>query len=173
MKILLFGTVLLLISFTLHVLIWKIRLPVRQTKVLLQVFFGVLLAGIAIFYYLPPSFEIFGMSAPRLISEIVQTIIYFVSFTLAYMITYSAIEADSPSLLMVMLISRKKKEGLEIEIFEREMSDEILIKPRIKDLLLDKMLVYDGRRYQMTFKGRLMAKIFIFYRKLLNAPRGG
>ena len=31
----------------------------------------------------------------------------------------------------------------------------------------------DGEKYRLTSKGVLFARIFIFYRKLLNAPKGG
>ena len=98
---------------------------------------------------------------------------FFVSLLLAYMITYTALEADSPSLVMVMTIGSAGPEGLDKKKFDRLMSDDTLIVPRIEDLVLDKMVYMDGDKYRLTPKGVLMARIFVFYRKLLGAPKGG
>ena len=98
---------------------------------------------------------------------------FYLSLLLAYMITYTALEADSPSLVMVMAISSAAPDGLDKTRFDQMMSDDTLIVPRIKDLVLDKMAYVDGEKYHLTPKGILMAQIFVFYRKLLAAPKGG
>ena len=89
------------------------------------------------------------------------------------MITYSAIEVDSPSLVMINAIAKAGKEGLDEKLFYQMMNGDILIKPRINDLLNDKMAYLEGYKYKLTPKGRLLVRIFILYRKLLNAPKGG
>jgi len=35
------------------------------------------------------------------------------------------------------------------------------------------MAYMDGDKYRLTPKGVLMARIFLFYRKLLDVPKGG
>lgn len=173
MKILVFGSSLFLIAFILHLIVWRIRLPQRQIKTLLQIFFATLLAGIAGLWYSPLSFTLFNLTTPGSLWEYLHICLFFVSFTLAYMITYSALEADSPSLVMVMSISNAEPEGLDKERFEQLLSDETLVMPRIKDVLLDRMVYMDGNIYRLTNKGAMMARLFIFYRKLTNAPEGG
>ena len=57
--------------------------------------------------------------------------------------------------------------------FDEYMNDNILVKPRIRDLLLNKMVVMDEDRYVLTPKGALFARIFIIYRKIMNVSRKG
>ena len=89
------------------------------------------------------------------------------------MITYTALEADSPSLVMIRAIGNTKDKGLPKELFNKMLSDDVLIKPRIEDLLLDKMAYLDGDKYYLSKKGILMARIFVFYRGLMNVSKGG
>jgi predicted transcriptional regulator len=89
------------------------------------------------------------------------------------MITYSAIEVESPSLLMILKISDMGTQGLDRKDLEETMNDELLIIPRVRDLLTDRMAYLEGEQYKLTRKGKVAAKIFIFYRKILNAGKGG
>lgn len=74
---------------------------------------------------------------------------------------------------MILKINEAGSKGFDKEIFERELTDDILIKPRVKDLLEDKMVYIDREKYKPTLKGILFVRIFILYRKLLNARKGG
>ena len=173
MMVLLFGTALFALAFVIHFIVWKIQLPRRQTKVLLLIFFSTLLLGTMGFWFSPASFRVLGLAFPKSLPEYIHISLYFIALTIAYIITYSAIEADSPTLVMVLRIDRSGSEGLKKETFEAEMSDDLLIKPRVRDLLVAKMTVLDGGIYRLTHKGKMFVKIFILYRKLLNAPKGG
>jgi len=147
-------------------------LPKRQVKTLLQLFFAVMGAGVLLLAVFP-SIRLWGVSAPRGLNEYIHIMVFFISLTLAYMITYSALEADSPSLVMVMKIESAGSGGLPKEEFDKSMNDDILVKPRVNDLLIDHMACLDGDKYKLTQKGVLFANIFIFYRKLLNVKKGG
>ena len=89
------------------------------------------------------------------------------------MITYSALEADSPSLVIITTIANAGSNGLDKKSFDELMNDNVLVKPRIRDLLLNKMVEMDGDRYVLTPKGILFARIFIIYRKIMNVSRKG
>lgn len=173
MKVLVYGLSFFIIAFILHLLVWRIRLPKRQVKTLLLMFFITLAAACLALGNAAPSFEIFGASPPDNLWEYLHICLLFVSLTLAYMITYSALEADSPSLVMVMAISNAGPEGLDKKRFGEMMSDETLVIPRVKDLLLDQMAYMDGDRYRLTPKGALMARMFILWRRLIKAPEEG
>jgi len=84
------------------------------------------------------------------------------------MITYSALEADSPSLVMIMSIANAGKKGLDRMALQTNLSDDLLIKPRVMDLILDKMAYMDGEKICLTSKGVIFAKIFILYRNLMG-----
>lgn len=172
MKVLFWSLLSLAIAFFLHLLVWKVRLPIRQTKAMLQIFFCTL-GMIFILLIAKPEFSLLGVTAPTLWTEYLHIGLFFVSFTLAYMITYSALEADSPSLIMVLAIARAGDKGLPKSTFDATMTDDVLVIPRIHDLLLDNMAYLDGEKYRLRPKGILFARIFIFYRNLLKAKKGG
>jgi hypothetical protein len=111
--------------------------------------------------------------APNTLSEFLHIFLFVTSFTLAYMITYSALEADSPSLVMIMSIANAGPKGLPQEKFKQLMTDEMLIVPRIRDLLRDKMVYVEGKKYKLTTKGLVSAWIFIVYRHILNISQKG
>ena len=173
MLVLLYSLLLFSMAFILHIVLWKIRLPKRQTKVLLQVFFGTLSAGILSLISISFFVSEVDSIVPQKIPEYLHICLLFISLTLSYMITYSALEADSPTLVMVMTIKKAGQEGLDKKEFDSMLNDDLLIKPRIRDLITDKMAYLDGEKYKLTTKGVLFAQIFIWYRKLLNAPKGG
>ena len=173
MRVLVFGLLLFILAFVLQLTLWKIHLPRRQVKTMLQIFFATLVCGVTALWCAPPSFTLMGLPAPSSPWGYLHICLFFISLTLAYMITYSALEADSPSLVMIMTIYNSEPEGLDRDRFRELMSDETLVMPRIKDVLLDRMVYMDGDRYCLTDKGRLMARLFLFYRSLVNAPEGG
>jgi len=172
MTILFWGLAISVLAFCIHLLVWKIHLPQRQTKVLLQIFFATWLAATA-WLWTHPAFSLFGIGAPQNWVQCVHVGLFFLAVTLAYMITYSALEADSPSLVMVQAVARAGKPGLPSDQFHRMMTDDVLVTPRVRDLLTDRMAYLDGNRYRLTPKGILFARIFIQYRRLLGAKKGG
>ncbi|MEW6618872.1 MAG: hypothetical protein AB1422_05935 [bacterium] len=169
MKVLFWGSTIFCLAFFLHLIVWKIHLPKRQTKALLEIFFGTLIISILTLW----NSASFGIFVVESFLEYFHICLFFISFTLAYIITYSGIEADSPSLVIIRKVAEAGSEGLDQKEFDRMMRDDLLIKPRIKDLLSDKMVYMEGDKYKLRSKGALMARIFIFYRQLLNAPKGG
>ena len=163
MNVLVWSMALLALAFGLHLAIWRIRLPVRQTRALLTVFFGVLAGGLV-------AFAAAGAAGP---AELLHVGLFFVSVTLAYTITYSALEADSPSLVMILAIADAGDDGLDQHSFDQAMTDEILVAPRVRDLLRDHLASLDGETYRITPKGRRFVRIFLVHRGLLGAGKGG
>ena len=161
------------LALIIHFIIWRLSLPKKNHTVsLLEIFFGVLIAGIFL-SRIYSSVSFLGVSLPQGLSEYLLISFSYTALTLAYIVSYSAIEVDSPSLLMVLYISQSASRGLSKEKIEKIMTDDFLVKPRIDDLVKDKMLFFDKGLYKIASKGALLANIFIFYRKLLNAPKGG
>ncbi|MBF0351769.1 MAG: hypothetical protein HQM11_12120 [SAR324 cluster bacterium] len=174
MKILLWGLFLICFALFSHLLIWKIRLPVRQTRALLAIFFGTFLSGLIINYVLVHTNN--TALIPYLLSslpEYLEVFLFGTALTLSYVITYSALEADSPTIVMIFAIYKSGSEGIEKSKFEQIMNDEILIDSRIADLVRDKMVHIQGGRYQLTPKGKRFAQLFTLIRKLMNTYMGG
>ncbi len=171
MTVLFWSTILIFLAFILHLALWRTRLPKRQTRTMLLLFFGVLITGVIVLS--SSSITLLGIESPSNLLEFLHISLFFTSFTLAYMITYSAMEADSPSLVILNHIADAGSEGVAKDVFFDSLNDDILVKPRIKDLLRDKMAYLEEGRYRLTPKGIRFARIFILFRGLLKAPKGG
>ncbi len=173
MRPLLWGSMLLCAAFAIHYAVWRLRLPRRQNKTLLEIFFGTLLSGLCIMRILHGLGTAFDHYLLQGIAEHIQASVLFLSCTFAYMITYSAIEVDSPSLLMTLAIAQAGADGIDKSEFEARMTDDILTRPRLQDLITDHMTRFDGKRYILTKKGAMVARIFVTYRRMLNLDKGG
>ena len=86
---------------------------------------------------------------------------------MAYLITYSAVEVDSPSLVLIMTIQKAGKKGFPVTDFKNFITDELVVIPRVNDLVHDKIAKYEGGIYKLTQKGINLAKIFNTYRNFL------
>lgn len=173
MSVLLYEAVILFLALLIHFVIWKIHLPEKNhTIVLLRVFFWVFICGIG-FFEIAPDVSILGINPPSGLKEILQLFLLHSSLTLAYIISYSAVEVDSPSLYMVLTIEKAASSGLNKEKLYALMNDAYLVEPRIKDLVEDKMISNERGVYKLTPKGVMLANLFITVRKILDLPKGG
>lgn len=177
MKILFLGSLLFILFFLIHLVVWRIRVPEKQTKTLIYIFIFTLIIGFLISKIISlfiVSFIITGVDILHVTSmEVLHILVFVISLFMAYLITYSAIEADSPSFLMIMVISRAGGSGLNKKMLLEMMTDEVLVIPRIKDLLRDGLIYLEEEKHKITHKGLLLVQIFIFYRRLLNLGKGG
>jgi hypothetical protein len=105
--------------------------------------------------------------------NIAHAVLLALALAAAYVMTYPAIEVESPTLVIIQAISRRGPEGLaRAELFE-QLNGSVLVAPRIEDLLGERLAVRDGDRIRSTDRGRLLARVFIVWRALLGAPKGG
>ena len=161
MNILLYGLSLFILAFGIHLIIWKVHLPQHQSKAIMWIFLGTFFLGVP---FTPLVHSFF---------ELGHVFLLFLSLTLAYLITYSAMEADSPSLVIIRKIAEAMPSGLAKQDLERQLTDDILILPRIKDLLRDNLVVANGEKLQLTPQGRTLITIFVIFRALLKSGKGG
>jgi hypothetical protein len=164
MNILLCGVLSLLAAFIIHVFIWKFRLPRHHTNALLWIFALTYLCSIIIFVI---------FSVLHSYYELIQFSLLFISLALVYISNYSAIEVDSPSLAIVLHIAQAGSKGLPKKEIYDITTDDLLVKPRINDLVNDRMVFLHKDKYKLTHKGAFVAKIFVVSRNLLNAVKGG
>jgi hypothetical protein len=174
MSTLIWGGGAFFLAFLAHLAVWRIRLPKRQTKTLLLLMFSVLCAMTALLKAGGAGLAaLCGWSVPVTAGDYLHLTLFDISLILSYVITYSALEADSPSLIIAMTVAGAGVEGITEDDFSDFVNADRLLKPRIRDLVLDKMVYLDNGRYRLTFKGRLFARLFIAHRKLLGRGKGG
>ena len=70
-------------------------------------------------------------------------------------------------------IAEAGRTGLDPRAIDEEMDDRVLIEPRVKDLLTDKMATFRDGKYRLSGKGVVIARVFSFYRHLMGAGKGG
>lgn len=159
MSALFYGIITFFAALLVHSIIWRIWLPRRnRAAILANIFFWALVIGIVVL----KDFQ------GRL-----DYIVLYCSLAAAYIVSYPAMEAGSPSLTIVSNIAKAGKSGLDKNEIYNAMTDETLVIARITDLLNDGLIRASSDKYILTLKGRLLADVFAWFRKLLNAPKGG
>ena len=78
---------------------------------------------------------------------------------------------SNPFVFVITLIAEPSKELIRKVIDSG--SDDILVKPRVRDLVRDEMVTLNGEKHRITTKGVILAQLFIFYRKLLGITLKG
>lgn len=129
------------ILFGVQILFWRILRPRRQILAL----FGT--------YLLPPVFLLFFAPAAG---------VFLLGLSAAYVMTFPAIQAESPTLRLIRLLYEAGGELEEQEVF-RLLGEESILGDRKRDLADDR-LTGDGGR--LSGAGRLLACFFRFYRRL-------
>jgi len=170
---LIYGGGLLLLAFVLHVIVWRLRVPKRQGRGIVCVFLLTLIAGLALGVtteYAKGNF--WDHAFDQMISSS-NWILLYISYTLAYLISFTAIEADSPSLVMVKQIMESGEKGLIPETLEKRIVNDDLVMPRIGDLLRDKMIIKERGHLVLTAKGRFLSQLFMYQRTLFRLGPGG
>ncbi len=158
-------------AFVLHVAVWRVRVPRRQTRSLLLIFFGALVAALALLVGLSRAGGLPPTS--RLGPTCLHLVLFHTAITLAYVITYSAVEADSPSLLIVLAVAEAGRDGLPVKRLEERLNDDVLVRPRLANLVRDGTIARGSDGCRLTRKGRAFIRIFIAARRVLGAGKGG
>ena len=173
MIVLIVGISLFFISLIFHLVVWKLSMPRNQRRVLLIIFFFNLIIGLVLINIIDIKIGSFISYAQPSLANTIHIILIYMGLTLAYIVTYSGMEVDSPSLVIVNIIAANGKEGISLEHLYESLNDDKLVKPRVNDLLRDDMAIKVNGKYFTTNKGANMARLFNFYRKLLNVSASG
>ena len=169
MIVIIWSTILVLGALLLHVSVWRFRLPRYQAKALVHCFFGVFCVGLLINFLLKSQFESFYFL--QSLDQYLSLALFYFATMAAYIITYSAVEVDSPSLLVLLILQNDT--NVTLKLLEEELNDDVLLSPRVADLIRDGLLIQKNDRYYLTDKGRGMGQLFVFFRSCLRAEKGG
>lgn len=174
MTVLVWGLALFLFAFLAHLALWRVHLPRHHIAVLLRLYAGILAVGLLAFPLLPARVVLLGVPPPGTAREILHVGVLFGALALAWIVTYTALPVDSPSLTMLLSIAAAGPSGLPAADLERQLTDEVLVRPRLEDLLREEMVESRDGRYRLTGPGRRYAALFAGYRRLMRLPvRGG
>jgi hypothetical protein len=139
--------------------IWRVRTPARQSRAIVLIFVGWSFLGVFVFAHTWIEWAYF-MTLQGLL-------------TASYLVTFSAVEVDSPSLVMAEMLESARENGISPQRWHEVLNDSILVKPRIEDLIRDRHVERVGSQLVMTAKGRGFISLFLRARGVLKTPKGG
>lgn len=164
----LFAATLLAFTIATHVTIWRIRVPARQTRALLVwLLIGGPLTFAAAWLAVEP-----GLPWSPSSTDLLRIGLFHASMSLAYIVTYSAIEAQSPTLAIMTLVAEAGANGRTRADLDRIIDDEWLFGSRVSAAVRDGLLVAGRDVLVLTPKGRRVARMFAMYRAVLAAEKG-
>ncbi len=173
MAALFLGSFLALAGFLVHVAIWRRRRPRSSGSSLIKIFISTIATGTivaaAAFFVFPSA----RAGLPAHLGDWIQAVTLALALAAAYVLTYPAIEVESPTLLLAELFDATGAQGLTRSELHRRLGNDVLVRPRVQDMLDEKLVELSGPRYLLTPKGRALGALFVAWRTCLRASRGG
>jgi len=160
---LLFTTMsLLFVSFILHVLWWRINMPHRSTIALLICFFGVLILAILYLCLFPSTFD-------YSLIDISKMILLYTSCTFVYIIVYSAVEDQSPTLAIAYYLKKQSHAGgCDDNSLNNFLKADAAIRRRIFSMEKSGFIQKNHDHWFLTKKGKFFASIFDYSAKIFG-----
>lgn len=163
-----YGIGLFLCCLCLHVALWRRFRPRRHLTALLAVFGGPWLAVSAALLLGCPAGCGCGLCATWAAASLLH-----VALSCAYIQTYPAAQAQSPTLKMLLLVRSAIPEGSTDEQLLRGMDQRAMLHDRIRDLMEAGLLKeHPGGRLSLAAHGVLMIAPFAALRRILGLERG-
>jgi hypothetical protein len=159
------GISTFLLSFVIHIIIWRYKLIHRSPKNIIIIF---LLCFILVIVLLNiQQIHIFGF--------IDYIYILFINSALfiAYLFAYPAIESDSPSFLILCYIKSKGKNGSDVNELRRIITDDNFIYERLDGMVRDGLIKLNDDKYILSGSGLSIFRIFKFIRSIYTKDNFG
>lgn len=169
MRVAAFALGLLALAFVIHLVVWRLRPGWQRISTLLAVLLGTLALVSLASLLAPPSLVAW---LPASGAAWCQVALFHVSVSLAYTVLYSALEADSPSLCLVLYVSRspggRTRDELRELLARRPLIGDRLAAAQQGDLLQED----EAGRWVLSPKGVWLARCFALAQRLLGMEVG-
>ena len=167
MTVLLAGIGLLFLAFCVQLVLWRIFIPSRQIRALVVIFFLVPLVVFGVVQLIGTPIALTALSP----AEVVRLASFYVSCALTYIVLFSAIEEQSPTLAIVSYVAKEPQctGGDLVDRFGKghELSH------RIELLDRSEFVKREGDRYWLAPAGDRLAKLFDAANRLFGIEPGG
>jgi len=167
MNVLLALGLLLGVLFLVHLAWWRIRLPRRQRPALLVLF---LVGGVVLFPVAAWVVQAAGLQ-PLTWIQWLNVAMGVLAFTLAYVVTYSALEADSPTLSLLRYISEGGRPGVGTEELAAFIEKRPFVAARLSALMEEGMLIEEAGRYRLAVHPYRLFRLVLFHREVVLCMR--
>jgi hypothetical protein len=173
MSVLITGVSLFTIALAVHIAVWRYRRPRSSGQVLIVLFVGVICVGAFLLglggMYGPP----LALWLPGDLLSWIHALVVALALAAVYVMTYPAVEVESPTLIIIEAIAERGAAGLPLSTLQRRLDERILVAPRVQDLLDEKLAVLENGRYRPTAKGVALGRAFAAWRRVIRAGLGG
>jgi hypothetical protein len=166
MIVLVLTVATLLAAFLFHLGLWRVRVPVHQLKALL-VIFGGFFAAATLAVTMRPSWIGFGGEGTALWLGWLYFALFYWAAAFCYVITYSAMEGDSPTLSLTRALDRAGAQGLSREEIEEFFRQRPFIGARLAALVKDGVLVPEPGGYRLTPGNYWFFRLILGYRRVM------
>jgi hypothetical protein len=168
MAILQWGIGLFLAAFLVHLLVWRIRKPGSSIRVLLAIFLGVAVLGLIALYLTQDAARSRGLPVLSNLAAYLHVLSFVISIAFAYIVVYTGLEWDSPTLSIVTMIARAGKTGVdEAELVQRAEKLPFL-ESRMQDLIRSGILVERDVRFVLSARPHYFFRSILLYNRLLR-----
>jgi hypothetical protein len=165
------GLVLFAGASLLHLIRWRFAPPAATMRALVVTFVFGTLGGLALVLLTAGIVPGLATLLPSDPFGVLQALLLALALAAGYVMTYPAIEVESPTLVMIQAIARRGEEGLARTTLFAQLTDEVLVAPRVRDL--DGLAVERGGRLYLSDGGRRLIRLFFVWRRVLGAREGG
>lgn len=173
MRGLLLGLAAFAALVVLHVAVWRVHRPSGQYVAL----GGLTIAVLGLALSAPMLLQV-GLGRPVgwlpfTAADHLNAAVLYGALFLAYLTTYSAVQADSPTMTILLRLAEAGPRGLTRSELLAELNDRVLVLPRLQDLTSGRLARREGARYVMAPRALALVRTHMAYRRLLALERGG
>jgi hypothetical protein len=143
-----------LAAFGVHVMVWRIRVPARQTRALGLIF--LLVASVAAALWIVARSG--GHRGPLSAAALPQVGLGYAAIACCYLIVYAGVEEFSPSLVIIRALKASAGRGCTRGELADFITAERFIAPRLAALVRDGLIEGPPSGRRLTRKGRRMAQ---------------
>jgi hypothetical protein len=149
-------------AWAIHFLVWRVRLPKSQLKALLLIF--MIVWGVVVVASFAGGWPI------KAVLEFFYFSLIYWSAAFCYVITYSAMEGDSPTLSLTRHLHRKGEEGVSHEEIEDFFRQRPFVGARVRALVTDNVFLEESGGYRLASGKYLFFRLILGYRRVVFGP---
>jgi hypothetical protein len=156
------------VAFALHLLVWRFYLPKAQLKTLLLVFLATWCGAVCLAWF--SDWLLVSLSQRGSFAGFLYFCLFYWAAALCYVITYSAMEGDSPTLSLTRHLHRKGIEGISHEEVEEFFRQRPFVGARVKALVTDNIFIEESGGYRLASGSYLFFRLILGYRRVVFGP---
>jgi hypothetical protein len=163
--IIVFGLLFFILCLMSHVLVWRLKRPNHEIAAL---FINFIIAPLLVLFVLYFSF----LKTMRL-TDVVAVYLFHFALAGAYISTYPAVQAYSPSLEILMLYRGRKSRGFTKDEILNTFDKMGIVSDRVSDLKHSRLVIEEDGRFRLSRISQIIIFGYKLYRSCLGLPTKG